>query len=568
MPAPIIAPIFDPDRLFRIWNMTEIYTGPSGPGQYVPNVNDAVWDWTGGIYRVVAVNTSTGLSTLVAHSWPTDTGPSEEDVFLTSGPGTVSESFRVYVDKSVIPYTMSIDARLHLYSDSASYVKVFYGTDISVHGEIISAYYNQANILQGENIPLDSIEVPDISNAPIKFPREGYTSKDVHTGDLVTVVAYNDLGQAITRGLFVIEETAYIRQTDAAQKYIVGIGLECPFISNTNSRLIEYPINITLESVPMFGIVTYSDGTHLRLPVDGSKFTMHGLNPYMSTILGQTVPLVLSYVLGPDEANYVTESSFNKTVSVNFEATTIAADGTYSVKLYVTPVWTIPVSGDPYYRLEYYLYNLDRQEFFHVTNLIEVPAGGNVYRPDAFNEMQTLTVAVDLAQVSGLFSEYRHVQIFQLALRLPGDDDSLDVPRWTINYTPGQSPTYGATLLANCSYIDSNYWNVDITCGTESYEEWLTNTYYALKPLFNPASEGPEDIVPNYFFLRSSKRPAELLFPNAFPVSGWDQNFIIDSMDVDNGEVLYIDFVQRVGGTDLQMGTAGIPFYAYYNPGP
>jgi hypothetical protein len=44
----------------------------------------------------------------------------------------------------------------------------------------------------------------------------------------------------------------------------------------------------------------------------------------------------------------------------------------------------------------------------------------------------------------------------------------------------------------------------------------------------------------------------------------WDDIHIIDSNDLANGEVLYIDFIKRVGATDLQMGTAGLPFRAVY----
>ena len=50
---------------------SEIYTGPTGTGRYVPNIEDAVWDWTAGVFRVVDVNITTGLSTLVLHTFPT-----------------------------------------------------------------------------------------------------------------------------------------------------------------------------------------------------------------------------------------------------------------------------------------------------------------------------------------------------------------------------------------------------------------------------------------------------------------------------------------------------------------
>lgn len=561
---PITAPVFDPDRGWRMWLRSEIYTGPSGSGRYVPNIDDAVWDWTAGVFRVVDVNTTTGLSTLVFHTFPEQSGPDDEDIFLGAGPGPVGESFRMYVDKSVVPHTMALDARVRIYSSEASYIKVFLGTDVSTAGTVISAYYNQSNILVGENIPLDSIEVPAITDAPIKIPKIGSTSYDLHDGEIVSVVAYNDIGQAICVAKFIVKETAFIRQTDAGQKYISGIHIESPFISNTNNRLIEYPINITLASVPLIGVVTYTDGSTLRLPIDGTKFTLYGRDQYVSTVLGQKIPLVLSYQLGVDEVNYVSQSSHNQQISVDYEATTIAVDGTYSVKLFVFPVWTVPVSGPEYYRLEYFLYNLDRQQYFHVTPYIEVPTGANVYDPTLYGIQQYLTVAVDLARVNGAFSDYRHVQTFRVALLNPGNVDNFEDTRWLVTYEPGQSPVYGDNLVAKCEYTNINNFGVDISVEANSADEWLLKTFYATKPLFNPANEDMADIRPTHFKLRASTNPNTYLFPTTFLLDAWDDIHIIDSNDLANGEVLYVDFIKRVGATDLQMGTAGIPFRAVY----
>lgn len=562
---PITAPIFDPDRGWRMWLKSEIYTGPSGTGHYVPNVEDAVWDWTAGVFRVIDVDTVTGLSTLQYHTFPNQSGPTDEDIFLGAGPGPIGESFRLYVDKSVIPYTVALDARVRIYSTESSYIKIFKGTDISVTGTIISAYYNQSGILVGENIPLESITVPSISDAPIKMPKIGSTSYDLHDGEICTVVAYNDIGQAICVAKFIVKETAFIRQTDAGQKYISNISLESPFINSLNNRQIDYPVNITLASVPLIGVVTYTDGSQMRMPVDGTKFTLYGRDQYVSTVVGQTIPLVLTYQLGVDEVNYISQSSHNQQISVDYQATSIAEDGTYSVKLFVFPVWTTPVGGGtPFYRLEYFLYNLDRQQYFHVTPYVEVPAGGNVYDPTLYGVQQYLTVAVDLAEINGAFNEYRHVQTFKVAILNDGSVDNFNENRWLVTYESGQSPVYGEGLIAKCEYSNVNNMGVDITCGAASVDAWLLKTYYAAKPLFNSFTEDLAAIRPTHFKLRASTNPNQYLYPTTFLLDAWNQTHIVDSSDLSNGEVLYIDFIKRVGGTDLQMGTAGIPFRAVY----
>lgn len=567
MPSPFIAPVFDPNRGWRMWERSEIYTGVLGPGEYVPNVGDGVWDWTAGVFKVVAVNPTTHESTLVLHTFPDQSGPDDQDVFLGAGPGPVGESFRMYVDKSVLPHSMAFDARVRIYSTEAHHVKVFLGTDISVAGTIISAYYNESMILQGENIPLDSITVPSISDAPIKIPRIGYTSYDLHNGEVVAAVTYNLAGQAICVAKFVVNETAFIRQPDTGQKYITNIHLESSYISNINNRLIEYPVNITLQSVPLMGVVTYSDGSSLRLPVDGNKFMLYGRDQFVSTIVGQRIPLVLSYRLGPDESNYITQSSHNQQISVDYEATTIAEDGTYSVKLFVFPVWTVPGAGLPYYRLEYFLYNLDRQQYFHVTPYIEVPSGAHVFDPTMYAIQQNLTVAIDLSRVNGAFNEYRHVQTFKVALYNQGDDDTLEDTRWTITYDNVQDPLYGEHLTAVCTYQNVNTYGVDLTAGAESVDAWLDKTYYATKPLMNPNVESLSDIRPTHFKLRTSNFPNQYLTNDpAYLIDQYDQVFNVDSVDIDEGGVIYVDFIKRTATTDLQMGTAGIPLVGFNTP--
>ena len=54
-----IVPVHDPDRGFRVWNRDEVY-GQSEKGRYVPNLDDAVWDWDTGLWRVIEVDITTG----------------------------------------------------------------------------------------------------------------------------------------------------------------------------------------------------------------------------------------------------------------------------------------------------------------------------------------------------------------------------------------------------------------------------------------------------------------------------------------------------------------------------
>ena len=89
-----IVPIFDPDRPFRLWSINEIYDGVSN-NAYVPNVNDGVWDWNSGLYRVTAVDIETGLSTLERYQSVIENPLIDsEDILMGAVPGRVSEGYR------------------------------------------------------------------------------------------------------------------------------------------------------------------------------------------------------------------------------------------------------------------------------------------------------------------------------------------------------------------------------------------------------------------------------------------------------------------------------------------
>src|SRR5574343_1924877 len=105
---PSTVPVYDPDRGFRSWVITDIYTGPTGQGRFVPNVNDLVIDWGRGLLRVASVDITTGLSTLVDAAFPKSNEFDNSDVLFGTGPGYTSELWRVYINRNVVPHTLAV----------------------------------------------------------------------------------------------------------------------------------------------------------------------------------------------------------------------------------------------------------------------------------------------------------------------------------------------------------------------------------------------------------------------------------------------------------------------------
>lgn len=535
-------PVFGRNRGWRQWHISEIYTGPTGNGRYVPNINDAVLDWDQGWLKVIDVDTTTGLSTLVKHSFPLDNGFPMEDVLLGVGPGAVSESFRLYVNKSVTPHTLAVDSLLHVYGSQNSHVKIFKGTDIGPSGKVISANYNQNGEYISENIPLELAVRSEELNICVKAPAIGYTNENLQDGELATLVVYNNEGGVSSRNVLLVKNTAFVRASEASQRYITHITLESPFISPADQELLLVPINVPIESLTTMGRVHYSDGGSRRQPIDGTKMSIYGTNEYVSTILGQRAPLVLSYKLGPNEVSTSTENGNIRHISRTYYAESSEVVGSYTVKLFIVPQWVDEFSG---WRLDYFLYDLDRGDFFFATPYVEPGVNSPPFDPLLYGVTQWLTVAVDIEKVDPRLKPFRHVQSFGIALMADGLSDNTS---WLLQYSPGQQPEYGQNLSAEVVFNAIGDWVVDISNGIGSFEEWIEQVYYRTQPLFNPRNETKAPL-PTHFVMNLNGIRTE------HPLAEWNDPIPSTTGGVE-GRSLILEWVRKVGGQSLQLGSS------------
>jgi hypothetical protein len=548
-----IVPISDPDRGWKFWNIKEIYTGPTGLGRYVPNENDLVFSFVDGFLRVANVDYSTGLSTLVPAQMGGVSGggaggggapgPSLDGLLMSAGPGTDAESYRCYIDTSVTPHTLSVDARLKFYGTTVKYCKVFAGTNIE-NGEVISRQYDQNGTLLGENIPLELVLTETGDNLAIKTPMVGYTSRALPNGEVVTVVAYDDSGAAVSIRRLLVRNTSWVRTLNASTVYVTGIELECPFLSEADNRVLELPINIPLDAIHMRGVVHYSNGYSKLLPIDGTRFNFFGIRAFVSTILGQRQPCTLVYYLGENEVGYGTNPGEVMTMSESYLATTVKVDNAYSVKLFTYPVWVDEVSG---YRLHHFLYNLEREEVWDATQYVEIAANSPAFDPNLYATTQNLVFAVDLSRVDSRFRNYRHLQATSVTLLRHGNEHG---SKWTITYDK-MKPSYGDNIHANVEFINANLWKLKVDNGLPSKEVWLRETYEKVLPLYDATSEAnpPE---PNMFKLIAGSHQM------TYGIDSWNQELTINNL-LRAGDVVYIQFIRRNSVTDLQLATVAMP---------
>lgn len=543
-------PIYNPEGRFQVWALTEIYQGTIGENRYVPNIGDMVKDMDLGTeFKVISIDPATLLSQLKEIK-PIPSGVFDEsDLLLGTGPGTQADTYRAYLDKSVVPHALAVDARLSVAGTMVSYCRIFRGADLTDSGDVISGFYDTQGNLLGDRIPLELVHVPAGGNVSIKTVPVCYTMDDLPDGEIVTAVMYSDAGHVVSKRQLLIENTAFIRSANIAAKYITGISLECPFLSSSDNRLINLPINVLLTGVNMMGVVHYSDGSTVKMPVDGNKFALLGVESYIATVVNQQASLVLRYRLSTNEIVYGHGVGEFPHISETYKVKTAQADGAYSVKLFAYPIWLNAVDG---YTLRWYLYNADRSVTYDVTGLVEFSSTSSSFNPIAYGVNQRLTVALNLQEANGSYRDYRHVQTMEIILWGPGTDR--DDTNWTIAYDIGQNPPYGAAPHnARLEFVNANLYRLDLRSGCTTLEQWLNKLYFASKPLIDQYKEMVPP-TPTHFRMRFGT------FDLTFQVDEWDTIHQIGNGLSVNGTV-FIEFIKRTPLGDMQLAVGALPLW-------
>lgn len=538
-------PVYAPNSRWTIWNKNEIYVGGPGEGRYVPKVGDLVldqeyWIW----YEVQSIDEVTMIAVLVEKETKNLGGNMDDyDKLLGVGPGTQSDTYRVYVDKSVIPYIMSVDARLRVAGTMCASCRIFKGADLSNEASVVSKVYDNSGNFLGTNVPLELV-LQD-GNISIRTVPVCYTSEDLQDGELVTAVFYSNSGHVVSKRQLLVENTSFIRSTDDSVKYITGISLRSPFMSDSNPDLITYPINVPLSGLFLTGIVEYSDGSTMELPVDNQKFSVFGFDNFVSTIVGQKLSIVLKYSLSAEEVCYDSKLTNERFITKSYNAIVAKADGAYTVKLFGYPNWIDGISG---YRMEWFIYNLDRNLKQRVTPYVRFNENSQIFDPLLFGTRQRMSVSLNLQDVSSAYNYYRHVQTIDVTLLTPGGEAGTN---WLVGFDPTQNPQFGIGNKFQFEFINENLKKLKIDLGCTTVNEWLDRLYYPSKPLVNPITEA-EPIVPDFFALVVGTERIE------YELNMWNGVFTV-SDKVYQGSTVFVEFFKRTVSNDIRLAVAGVP---------
>lgn len=526
-------PQYDPNNLWKTWRYEEIYFGAEAINKHVPKVDDYVRSLSDKkTYRVTAVSDLL-IPTLVEES--------ELSEGLTSnvliGEGLQPVTFRLYLDTSKLPFEASIDSRHYINGDANTYARIFIGYDVGVNGKVVSAVFNGSTYLD-DKIPLELVHYDNHTNLAQKCVPPFHTKEDMPNGQVCTVVIYNAQNSETSRKTLLIERTSYNRPVNAFQKYISSISLESVFLSSSDPYVLNYPMNVPATSMNVMGVLHYSDGSEKRLPVDGTKFSLFGIETFVATRPGQRVPLVLNYRLDSGEAAYGAISADGKKITEPYSIVTTHENGVFSPILMGYPHWNKVTSK---YAMRWWLLDLNRSTLLEATSSVQFNESSMVFDGADHNNVQLLSVRVKLNEVSQALPNWIHTQTAYVRLYDPANTD---VGVWEVGQENVFGTFYGTDLKADVKVINQNEYLINLGNSILTLNEWLNKLYFNSKPVFSLYKEASAPI-PTHFTVINSMSNSQ-----TFPLNMWNQQFSIFT-NIAEASNLIVRWERQVGNTTL-----------------
>lgn len=529
-------PKTNPELFNKLIYLPDLYTGPDGTGELVGEVNDLVIDFDTGFFRVVDVIDN--ISSL--RPWTPPVTTTISDNLGAIGLLNANAEEFLFLDTTVTPHRISIPSSVTFAGSQKKYAKLFFGSDLTeATGTVVSAHYEDGRYIS-ENIPLERVIVSDHTNDALKTMKESYINTKLQDNELVTLVVYSETGAPTDIREFRVYNTNYVKSLQVRESYITSIELNSSMFSDSDSTLLEIPMNTSLRELDITATIRYRNEQSRTVAIDGNKMRIDGIDNYISNTDGKQANINLVYSL--DDGEYTLNANGNKVRYINqkYKVVTKATEGNYTVKLFVVPVWVDDTTG---YKLEYYMYDLDRGDYFYATPFVELGSSSQTFKSKLYGAEQWLTVTVDVAKVNRNSKPYRHVQKFAVSLLTNGLSKTTP---WLVRYEDDGKLEYGHNLQATLTYQAVNDWRVDISNNLANTTSFLNNVFYATKPLINTEVEKVTP-TPTHFILNIGGRETEHV------LSEWN-NTMNSTVGGVEGETVLIHWLRKIGGQVLHLG--------------
>lgn len=489
------SPEYQPDARWTIWSIDEIYLGGPGLNRFVPKINDYVVEpTTGQLYIVTDLNTVTYIPELT----PIQLINQSSNILLSS----TNDNYRIYYDKSTSPYILAPDALIHIYSDTASYARIYKGQFIDSNN-IISRMYDNSNNFIGFDIPLVNVAFNSFTNYHIKSIPPCWTNANLQSGDVCCIAVFSATGKVVSKIICIVEETTYVAPQFAEQNYVANISLVGPYVDSIQDKLL-LPANIDLSTTVFTGRVHYSDNTTVDYPIIPGDPTLvmslDGLSILPNNAVGHTFLVSLRYRLGPNEAAIATLNVNNAIVTRPYTVEIVNNNFSVNTKIYAFPVWR-----NNQYELDYFLINLDRTNLYYVPPSAVSIIQGN-YDPNLLTgqsqrfKVSLNTSSVPAFPVSGIIISQDLIVALNTQATSPPTPPSSPFPYWLVylnpppvtgNYNNNNHLAYGSYVVSSVDYgllaiRDSSNPNRVRVDNNLSLTQFLEFVYRRTYPLIHP----------------------------------------------------------------------------------
>lgn len=537
-------PIIILDRGFSIWAEKDIWTGPDGEGQVCPNVDDLIWSWVHGPMRCISLNVDTGISVLDPWSSPNqNVDASGLDILLGNGGHSPEEFYILHVDNSVTPATLVPDAKLRMYRKDADHVKYFLGYHDEQVDVVISKQYDGAGNYVNDKVKLEAIQAgePNVNTAFV--PVQAHTSHTIKSGDIITAVVYNEQNGEISTTKMVARDTALSNKGLNSARYVTGITLKSPWMRN-DSNVLDVPVNLPVSSLGLMAEVSYNNGQKVPYPVDGTRFSVYGLDNYVASVPDYNHPLVLSYLLSDNEVSTSQSTTDSKHITEKYTIHTLPAKHEYNLKLFVYPDW----DGNMWI-LRYYLANLSRGDIVEVTNLVTYGDGAVAsFNPTLWGIEQTFTVSIRLDEVNGSFAPYRHVQSIKLVVF--GQPRISNSASWLVHYDDDGERAYGEDVFAEQRLVTVSDYAFTLGSDSNSVDEWLAKVFRPTLPLYDKEVETSTPNPTHFDVVVGNER-------KRYPINSWNSTLNF-GVNLHTGALVHIIWIIETEHQDLNLGVSGL----------
>lgn len=548
--TPDDVPVWDPEGLHKEWGDWEVYMGKDKigegkKGRFVPNLYDKVWGPVTGTQYVKELNPTTLIPVLARVVEPVIGGADSKDWLLGTGDRWPQQGFFIYADNSQTIPRISTDAQAIFRHPSISYFRL-YGTDPNNQNEVLSAWYNQSGEYKDNQIPrllVESTHSPD--GYQYYVPEVFWGTRQLKEGEEVKLIGFSAENSEIAEAIFVVRLGNNVRRGNQPVRRIASIELRCPYLSTTEENRIRIPTGTNIASVAMMCRLNFENGQWLDVPIDGVKVRLQGLEETVSSSPGKLRDIILFYYLGEGEVYVGSDTNDGKAMTKVYTVEVDPTQETYGFKLFGYPSWVDANNG---YALFWFLHDYDHSQVYDVTGMVELTANSGAWDPFLYGSKQYLRVALDVEKVDPRYSSYRHAQTIQFTLMQAA---LVDTPNhWRTYFEEGQSPAYGDGCVANLTYVSSQVWTGDLSCGCKTLEEWLDKLYYRTLPLFDPTTENEPSVPTHFIYTIRGQRYRHAL-------SDWNK-VIRTATGGAEGETSVIHFISSENGVDLYLGTSGL----------